>query len=87
MMKAGLIEGMMDDAMEDVGGAEEEDVDEEVQKVLLEVAGEDAVSLPAAGKARVSAQEVAQMTEEVRVRVRVHSLPATPVIGRQRFYV
>jgi Snf7 len=32
MMKAGLIEEMVDNVMEDVGGAEEEDVDEEVQK-------------------------------------------------------
>ena len=67
MMKAGLIEDMVDDAMDDITDAQEEDVDEEVEKVLHEVAGEQVAALPQAGTARVSAQEVAQMTEEVRV--------------------
>ena len=69
MMKAGLIEDMVDDAMDDITDAQEEDVDEEVEKVLHEVAGEQVAALPQAGTARVSAQEVAQMTEEVRIRV------------------
>ena len=62
MMKAGLIEEMMDDVMDSVHDTQEEEVDEEVQKVLLEVAGDEIAELPDAGVTKV---EPAQ-TEEVR---------------------
>jgi hypothetical protein len=70
MMKAGLIEEMVDDVMEDVGGAEEEDVDGEVQRVLQEVAGETLAKLPQAGAARAEAEKASTKTEEVRLAAR-----------------
>jgi hypothetical protein len=62
MMKAGLIEEMMDDVMDGVNQTEEEDVDVEVAKVLQEVAGEVVAELPAAGKTQIEAEK----TDEVR---------------------
>ena len=52
------------------GDAAEEDIDEEVQKVLHEVAGDAVAAMPQAGKGTVAAQEAAK-TEEVRT-------PTTP---------
>jgi hypothetical protein len=46
------------------GGAEEDIVDEEVQKVLHEVAGDAVAAMPQAGTAKVEAPEAAK-TEEV----------------------
>lgn len=65
MMKAGLIEEMVDDVMDDVAGADEEEVDEEVEKVLHEVAGESLAKLPQAGTS-VPATAEQEKTEEVR---------------------
>jgi hypothetical protein len=61
MMKAGLIEEMMDDVMDGVNETEEEEVDEEVAKVLQEVAGEEIAKLPDAGRVQVEPEK----TEEV----------------------
>lgn len=63
MMKAGLIEEMVNDVMEDVSDAQEEEVDEEVAKVLQEVAGDVIEKLPDAGRVKVEPEK----TEEVRV--------------------
>lgn len=57
MMKAGLIEEMMDDVMDSVNDTEEEEVDEEVEKVLLEVAGEQISELPDAGRTKVEPEK------------------------------
>jgi hypothetical protein len=62
MMKAGLIEEMMDDVMDGVNETEEDEVDVEVQKVLQEVAGEEIAELPDAGRTKVEPEK----TEEVR---------------------
>lgn len=53
MAKAGLIEEMMNDALDSALDGEniEEETEEEIEKVLLEVAGETLAALPAA-KAR-----------------------------------
>lgn len=50
MMKAGLIDEMMSEAIDDAIGAEdeEEETEAEVQRVLNEIAGETLASLPAA---------------------------------------
>jgi charged multivesicular body protein 3 len=50
MMRAGLIDEIMSDAIDGTLGAEdeEEEVDEEVDKVLMEVAGEALAAMPAA---------------------------------------
>lgn len=47
------------------GDAAEEDIDEEVQKVLHEVAGDAVAEMPQAGTTKVAAQE-AEKTEAVR---------------------
>lgn len=77
MMKAGLIEEMMDDVMDSVNDTQEEEVDEEVEKVLLEVAGEEIAELPDAGRTKVEPEQ----TEEVRTPIAPHVLPSTPVSG------
>jgi charged multivesicular body protein 3 len=61
MMKAGLIEEMMDDVMDSVNETEEEEVNEEVQKVLQEVAGDEIAQMPDAGRTKVKPEK----TEEV----------------------
>jgi Snf7 len=63
MMKAGLIEEMMDDTMDTANDLEEEEVDGEVEKVLQEVAGEQLAKLPNAGRTAVAAEKL--KTEEV----------------------
>lgn len=63
MMKAGLIEEMVNDVMEDVSDAQEEAVDEEVAKVLQEVAGDVIEKLPDAGRVKVEPEK----TEEVKI--------------------
>eukprot|EP00892_Ulva_mutabilis_P008718 jgi/Ulvmu1/6218/UM028_0074.1 len=57
MMKAGLIEEIVNDVMEDVSDAQEEEVDEEVAKVLQEVAGDVIETLPDAGKTKVEPEK------------------------------
>jgi len=61
MMKAGLIEEMVNDVMEDVSDAKEEEIDEEVAKVLQEVAGDVIETLPDAGQTQIEPEK----TEEV----------------------
>lgn len=56
-MKAGLIEEMMDDVMEDVSDAQEAEIDEEVAKVLQEVAGDVIEKLPDAGHVRIEPEK------------------------------
>jgi charged multivesicular body protein 3 len=65
MMKAGLIEEMVDEAMDTAAGAEEVEVDAEVEKVLQEVAGEQLAKLPSAGRTEVAAEP--EKSEEVRL--------------------
>jgi hypothetical protein len=64
MAKAGLIEEMMNDAIDSALGDEdiEEETDAEVEKVLLEVAGETLAALPAARARPVSNQQQPMMT-------------------------
>lgn len=64
MMKAGLIEEMMTDAMDDVTETQEEEIDVEVDKVLQEVAGEVLAKLPEAGRTKLAPEPV--KTEAVR---------------------
>ena len=65
MMKAGLIEETMNDAMESVLDDEdvEEETEEEIAKVMQEIAGDIGQQLPSAeGKLPVGQQEVCRMT-------------------------
>lgn len=66
MMKAGLIDEMMNDAIEGAMGAEdiEEEIDSEVAKVLEEVAGETASQLPKAKARPVAPSRVSEVAPE-----------------------
>jgi hypothetical protein len=68
MFKAGVIDEMMDDAM-DVGDSVgmEEDTDAEVNRVLAEIAGETAAQLPEAGRASVVSADATMMPHQRRV--------------------
>jgi len=65
MMKAGLIDEMMGDAMDSTMDTEdmEEETDEEVNRVLAEIAGETLAKLPAAQRTKV-AQTAKEEEEE-----------------------
>mmetsp|Transcript_1909 Transcript_1909/g.6788 ORF Transcript_1909/g.6788 Transcript_1909/m.6788 type:complete len:260 (+) Transcript_1909:485-1264(+) len=66
MMKAGVIEEMVADAMDGVLDSEdlEEETEEEVQKVLAELAGETVAELPAASRTQPAAPEPVAAEEE-----------------------
>jgi charged multivesicular body protein 3 len=65
MAKSGLIEELVNDALEDINGVDdlEAETDAEVNKILAEIAGETAVTMPGAERARVAPKAVAAEPE------------------------
>ena len=65
MAKSGLIEELVNDALEDINGVDdlEAETDAEVNKILAELAGETAVAMPGAERARVAPKAVATEPE------------------------
>jgi charged multivesicular body protein 3 len=65
MAKSGLIEELVNDALEDINGVDdlEAETDAEVNKILAELAGETAVAMPGAERARVAPKAVAAEPE------------------------
>ena len=65
MAKSGLIEELVNDALEDINGVDdlEAETDKEVNKILAEIAGETAVTMPGAERARVAPKAVAAEPE------------------------
>lgn len=68
MAKSGLIEELVNDALEDINGVDdlEAETDVEVNKILAEIAGETAVTMPGAERARVAPKAVAAEPEPSR---------------------
>lgn len=76
MMKAGLIEEMMSDAIDSaIGGEdEEEETEEEVQKVLDEIALATASALPSAQRTKQAARQQAAEEEEGELHARLDAV-------------
>jgi charged multivesicular body protein 3 len=78
MAKSGLIEEMVNDALEDINGVDdlEGETDAEVNKILAELAGEQLVHMPASEKTVVAPQETPQQLDEEDLSVTVDDLQA-----------
>jgi charged multivesicular body protein 3 len=66
MMKAGLIEEMMNDALDSALDTEEmeEETEEQIQRVLAEIVGETSAALPQAQKNKVPARGKQQESQK-----------------------
>ena len=78
MAKSGLIEEMVNDALEDINGVDdlEGETDAEVNKILAELAGEQLVHMPASEKTVVAPQETPRQLEKEDPGVTVDDLQA-----------